>query len=920
LSIAFRPGVEIETRFAVSSSTDLAEFSAFIIGPNARTIRYDVDSEREGGYLGIYDADGSVSDPLWSFYGYPGKLTGDTVDLAFVKLFVKNGLLKYWEATSNLSAPSVNTLASSSVNFIDNPLGGYPMDAALGDRGVKVGDRINVTGSSSISGAFNIGTYVTGFSAAQSASSIAAAAAGIGNKSTGVLSTSATAGATNVGTATATATGTAYEGRAVGRMTETYRVEVTRGSTGGDHTTALLRITSASGTDDVASKVPSAAASATDVGSRGLTITLAAGSLVAGDFWTVTVTQAYTIPSAITVTGTYNATDEIDRTYLVEVVTGATTVVGAKLRVSEINGKDISKTYTLTLGAANTNVPVALGTYGPTLAITAAQGFVAGDSWTIAASAAKPTNYRTLKLAHALPTGTLTSLTAKLYIVGDYEIPVKSTVSGDWHFVAEASQLKVGAGVMLYDDEWTVAGDPVALPLVADSSLSGTSKIYASLRYWTQKQTALNSVNNTGDLDTLLSGPSDTDNPLKAALVDALRGAAGRDVYFFAVGDPNDLDNWSSAFTAAERTRAAYGIVVLSDNSQVTSAALSFASSSSSPMRNMDKVAWITCPAIDNVVVCNAANSSNEANLLATIVDDAGLTGTQYTYVSATSGNALFSTLGVRANDELRVNFSTDAWGDETYDAYKVSSVINETTLLLQSGPSVPLGVARRIEIWRTPNVADKVAIRREQAIPYQDYLARFIPVSSVVRNGKTVGAYFLAAFLAGLRSRFAPHQPLTRYPISGFSAIPELDGLSEAHLNDLAEVGSFLVAKDPLSSVLTVRHGITAGDYNDVNIREESIISNVHSIKFALFDILNPYVGRANLTETTIALIRTDILGLAQRLRSSYIEDPVGAQVINLEIIQVRQSPLAKDTLLIDVAVVLPAPVNRIRLTLYVS
>src|SRR5690606_10956383 len=61
-----------------------------------------------------------------------------------------------------------------------------------------------------------------------------------------------------------------YDGLEDGDITEIYTVTVTKGSSGGDATTATLKITSASGHDDVAAVTPSDFGVATAIGTRGL--------------------------------------------------------------------------------------------------------------------------------------------------------------------------------------------------------------------------------------------------------------------------------------------------------------------------------------------------------------------------------------------------------------------------------------------------------------------------------------------------------------------------------------------------------------------------------------------------------------------------------------------------------------------------
>jgi hypothetical protein len=925
-TIAFRPGVEIETRFQQATSTAVPTLSGFIVGPAARVTRYAVSSEREDGLLGTYDIDGS-SDPNWNYYNYPKFVAGDAPDKSFTRLFLKNAMLNYWHKDAgSFKAGSLNNIYLTGTNFTDN--GAYTKHASLGDRGVKIGDRIRISGVDSNSDPFTLSSYVTGFTWDLTSAVVNASVAASGN--TGSLSSASNTvdGATNSPDITAAEDASGYDGRPSGVMSETYLVTVIRSSIGGDATTGLLSVTSASGTDDQTTVVPAAFSSPTLIGTRGLELTFIAASsgdnLVAGDNWTVTVTQANTAPT-FTATGTYSATDGKDRTYTIEVVQGGTLASGPVVRITEARGRDVSSSKTMVIDSGSTTTDFAIGSYGVGGKFVASTGLVKGDTWTIEATASQPRNYNGLKLAHNMPSNitlgsTAIDLEVDLYIHGDYEIPEKSPVVGRFNFVAEDEQIKLTTGLLISEPTWTVDGDVVPLLVESPAGFTDINQVYSTTRLWAAAQTSIASMTELSELETLVTGPLDEDNPLKYALSKALAGSSGRTVYYFNTGDPSVQGNWSTAFSSSERTRDAYGLVPLTNDLAILNLAQTFVNTMSSSSVNMDKVLWVTAPPLSTIVVNDATNSLDGEPILATVTDDLGTTITDHTYLNVTSGNCDFVASGVRAGDSVRINFSSDGWGVETYETYVVKEVVNAVALILVAGPSSALSTPRRVEIVRTPTVADRVAERIDYAANFQNYNVRYIPVSTTVSDSVAVPAYHLASYLAGLRSALAPHQAMTRYPISTFTALPELDSLTEATLNDMAEVGCFLVTQEPQLSLLTVRHGITTGDYSNVNTREESIISNVHSIKFALFDVLNPYIGQSNLTSSTMALITTSINGLAQSLLSANANSALGGQITSLEILKLRQSPVAKDTLLVEVEIGVPGPTNRIRLTLFVN
>ncbi len=117
-------------------------------------------------------------------------------------------------------------------------------------------------------------------------------------------------------------------------MAETYTVEVVRASTGGDATTARLKVTSASGKDNQPIVTPVAFGSPIPIGTRGLTLTLTAGDdLYLGDKFVIAATTVYT-PPAVSITGTYSANTRVNRDYLIEVLQGGAFTDTLIVRVS----------------------------------------------------------------------------------------------------------------------------------------------------------------------------------------------------------------------------------------------------------------------------------------------------------------------------------------------------------------------------------------------------------------------------------------------------------------------------------------------------------------------------------------------------------------------------------------------------------
>ena len=316
----------------------------------------------------------------------------------------------------------------------------------------------------------------------------------------------------------------------------------------------------ASGTDDVASVTPSAIGVATSIGTRGLTLTLsdtdfaslsasasAAGvsdaDLVAGQVWTIAVTQNFTATTA-TSGGTYESSN--DTTYIVEVTKGGLWADNPEVSVSTTNGIDQSGPHVVSDG-----VDVAIGTDSVTINLKTSAGLSKGDRFYIVATGVTDGRIGTIELGTNLD---------QTYADGDevgiqlYIRKPKLEVSANRtgyaplvNWSQTETEISVKDGIIAYDESWTDAG--VALPLdVTSSSDAGYGKLYVEYRAWLSDLcNAINSIVDVGDIEAI-SGPLHPDNELKWGVYKALQNSNGTPVLYTAVCDPNDVDEWDDVF------------------------------------------------------------------------------------------------------------------------------------------------------------------------------------------------------------------------------------------------------------------------------------------------------------------------------------------------------------------------------------
>lgn len=875
---------------------------AFIVGPHYKAFRYSTATEKSQVSLGDYNPD-SVDQS----YSWPGKPVGSIIDTDFVRVFIDDAYLQYYDVGTGVEAPSRNRVRHPTTNFVEyvNPDSGteYARATAL-LRDVKVGDIVNVRGDS---GADDITASVIGFAHDTVASAVAAASADAANKVTTGLSTS-NSKTRNTGADTvniSSVSGAAYDGRPTGDVTETYTITVTQG---GAPSVARLSVVSASGRDDASGVTPAAYGSPTSIGSRGLTVTFAAGSgsenfvATEGDVWEVSVTQAYTLLST-TSGGTFDGPS--DTTYIVEVTTGGAAGT-AKISVATTTGIDSSGPHTV----SNTSA-IEIGSHGVTIAFSGGVGggLAKGEKFYIEATSEADGPIRTLILSKNLTDDMFTEgyqgdMGLTLYMKKNIEVErCDAALGGITNFTPSNTELiiNVNGTIRAYDPEWVDDdGELVSLPV-----RQGT--LYAQYRaLLTTYASSVQTIDDVGDVVSTL-GEADTDNPLSLAVLKALSNSNGTAVKFMAV-PTDDFTGYSAVIDEIVGREDVYGLVPLSYDREIQDLFAAHVDAMSSPTAGRWRVGWFGCQDVTKEQIGDDA--------LATIVDDPDTSSTQYTIVLAEG--ATFLSDGVKAGDLLRTNFSTDECGEESWDEFVIDAVINEETLRLVDGPDAGVSVAQKAQIWRELSLNEQAENHAVFAGSFSNRRIRCVWPDQIGSAGVSMASFYAAAALAGLRSGVVPHQGLTNLEVAGFDDV-RLEKFNATQLNTMAEAGVWIITQDPSAGDIYTRHQVTTGDTDDVAAREDSVVTDVDAISYYFLHQLAPFIGRANVTPQTLALIKTHVRSGIEFLKTNGFSETLGAMLIDGEVAMLRAHPTLADRVEIRLNLTIPFPLNNIELTLVI-
>lgn len=705
---------------------------------------------------------------------------------------------------------------------------------------------------------------------------------------------------------------TTYNGLATGDITETYTIEVT---TAGDATSARLSLTSASGRDDETDIDPAAYSSQTTVGARGLKVTFTHTSddFELGQTWQLTVRQVW---AGATPTSGGTFTGDADITYIVTVTRGGkfTDTTDPQITVTSNTGVDRSGPTTVT--AATTDF--AVGTLGAVIQFAGA-GLNDGDIYYVPVTGPTAGAYKTILLADNLTEAlqASTDLEVTLYLKKDLTVPAqRSSSPPDLNWTADADGVVVNEAIDASDSTLTDNGEPFF-------ALVRGGTVYISYRAWTDTHAGqLVEVTDQATAEAALGIAFDDiapDHVLAYAVKKAVQNGNGQAIKFSGVADPSDLTLWQDVLNLVAGYNDVFSLVPLTRDEDVVRAYQThILARSSDDIGGEWRHGWFNLAASDDLAIVDASTSSDEAVVMATLGDNPAVSGSQFTLFSVTTGNGKFVTNGVAAGDEVRYLFTVDSFGEPTYTTFIVESVVNEDSLVVDTGHTAAVTQAQKVEVHRTLSM-DQVAADLASRVTGDSLNSRFKylwPDQFTDDDGVVAEGYHLCAIYAAMIGGIAPHQGLRQVSVSGVSAVPRSTSyLNNGQLNTLAAAGFVVVSKAPAGEIFALF--ARTPDLSSVSSREEVTVRLDDAIRYLFWNTAMVNRGNANLTGAMLAKLRTDLQSAIQHGLSDTNVDRLGPMIVSAEITALRPHLTIADRLVLTVGVVRPFPLNDTSLTL---
>jgi hypothetical protein len=650
-----------------------------------------------------------------------------------------------------------------------------------------------------------------------------------------------------------------------------------------------------------------------------------AGALMArGDTVTIRVFPATEIVDPKALLETSGFTDRHyngpkSTTYFVEVVTGSTNgLEGAVLRIYDSAGVDpLEETDALT--AADTVLDVGYREIAVTLDQSTAAGLAqgglrAGDIFYTHAVAdtRSATQFDTIVLDGPAATSGAAALLADDDVLKSVEFftaytgEILATASSDQQaWSAGATGVTVEDGLALYVTgrdsgyEWCTFEDSkgtLHVSWIADvPPAAGEGRILVS-----------------SDDDILVAaGTADLDNPLAYGGREVFGGAQGQPIWLLNTGgDTREL--FEAAFAKIEMTDKVYSLAALTEDPETKSATATHVEAMSAKDIKNFRRAYVGTDSPGEYLL--ASVDADGDDLYATVTQHGG----GYLWVTF-SGQPELTGRGLYAGDFVKVVNQ-----DGTRDSYPIAEAPTlDNELLLSTGPANAIDPAVKVELWKADtaqNTVDYVA-SASRGIGSRRVANVWCDNGTKEVDGETrvIPNKYLAAEIAGLRMALPTWVGMTRTEITGVTNCPSMyERFNRTQLNQVAASGTFIVTQDAESGAVFIRHQLTTDAGNGPLYYEDSVGVNLDVISLELKTLLEKYIGKYNVTRTTLLMIDNDV---RSTLNGALTPDLVyGPRLNGYEDLSVTVHPTFKDRVIVKATLFMPLPLNYIEVELFAT
>lgn len=401
------------------------------------------------------------------------------------------------------------------------------------------------------------------------------------------------------------------------------------------------------------------------------------------------------------------------------------------------------------------------------------------------------------------------------------------------------------------------------------------------------------------------------DNELAYACSCALRGAAGREVYALRTRG-TDVDAFMAAVKKTEADTYVYSFAPITTDYKVMKAVVDFNYAMSEPdVKHWRRtIVGVEFPGAYILAKDDFDDKILKANL---VYYNGGFNLIQLNKsVNFSFKEIAYEGADAKLNPGDLIQFGAG-------QKYPIKAVISDRELLLAEDYRAPLQQVP-IKLWKADTPANNaeyitgIARRfntRRALVVWTDRGTTIDDDDTIVVPNK-----FLAAEIAGLSSAVVPQQGITHSEITSIRKATRMyTQYTQLQLDDIASQGVLIVTQDTKETPCYIRHQLTTEMDKGNLYWEDSCTRNIDNISYAIVDVIDPFIGRANVTPSALRKLKADIEAKLNEFMLDSPNDLIGPSLINWDTLIVKQDEKFLDRVNVWVNLYLPLPMNNIRM-----
>jgi hypothetical protein len=482
-----------------------------------------------------------------------------------------------------------------------------------------------------------------------------------------------------------------------------------------------------------------------------------------------------------------------------------------------------------------------------------------------------------------------------------------------WTYDSSTKELTLQDSLYLRDSAWTnLSGETLPIPVITE--FTGLSPyrptVYVGSKYLvTEYKNQVVTIITEEDGDSYF-GEDEIDNVLRHAVSKSILNGGGRPIKCIAL-ESDDEDGYTAALNILKDEDTVYHMVPLTDDLDVFALMETHINSMSSASNKKFRIMYFARELINYQYLFNQYLDTSSGVLddyKASVTLDA--VTSENTLVTMSTDGSPDLTVAVQAGDKFQYNFEfvNGVW---TYDEYTVDEVLTKYTMRLTSGPAVAVPTFNKCRIKEVYSTSQIATAMKTWAEDTANRRITNIVLAALTEDSTQVDAFFMCAAIAGLKTSYPAHKPLTNVSVEGFDRVYTNQTYSEAELNTMAEGGNFIIAQNTPTSVIYVRHQLTT-KMTTQDQRELSLVCTLDLFCTAVWRAQQGYIGPNNISPALLDRLRFIVDSVGDLFTHEQF-GILGPYLNYYELTTLKQNATFLDRVTEDIRVELPDPFNHL-------